>query len=617
MSSVTPINAAAAAAAGNARRRMPPSSRRRATIICGGEDISDVINSSFAAAPSRRASILPGTLKRPRFSERDNNNNDDNNDNTDINLNNNSLTLNVGNTCSSSSSNSEAKPASESSGGTPIPVKMAREEVRFSEEEEDLRISVYRELENSIRQKYNAQHAEVVRLKPVNKDEAFQALRRARAFFDQLKALIAMENHPSRPLPPEYRRVKRPVQRVVRFPDVPADSLQVTVNSVDGLTLQGNEVLDTYVYAEFRFAEGLPWAVLRSGQVRGTGNPAYKYTTFIPIERKKCFVKYFERRKITFSVFQKRPFFLPDALLAKFDVPLAGLVAKAENEIICPLYQLKAKRSGQDSAVAHVTVRLQVPLIGEDVRTVEEEDIEIIGEIMAPDPPTGNAKPDSSEKTACDVATLLPAPSAVNTNVEDNKTEKEVVKLNEEMSVENNEDSATSSALTEPSVAAAATTTTVTVEIASSSSSSSSSLSLNSSDYDDQNISVSASNSFTNALRNEARSVKRYNSCELAEIEIKRIDTEIKKLEALHKQVPSELRMRRNEVENQLTVLVVLVQNGKLTIEQYIKNLRAMMAADEALLEKLRSVPELRAEAAMTLSRINILKKEIQSGGEQ
>ena len=100
-------------------------------------------------------------------------------------------------------------------------------------------------------------------------------------------------------------------------------------------------------------------------------------------------------------------------------------------------------------------------------------------------------------------------------------------------------------------------------------------------------------------------------------MEIQRIDAEAKKLEALHKQVPSELKMRRSEIENQLTVLVVLVQNGRLTMEQYIKNLRAMVAADEALLEKLRSVPELKAEVAVTLSRINALKKEIQSGEEQ
>lgn len=596
MSLVTPMGATNNGGGNNnnnrARRGRATPSRRRATIICGGEDITDILNGGPSFTPSRRVSIAPGSFKRPREESVVGADNllDDN--------------------C-----NDAAEPVitdSESTGGTPIPVKMAREEAMFNEEEEDLRLSVYKEMEISLTRKIKAQRDEAIRLKQVDKDGALEALRKGKALRDQLKMLIAAKNHPSKPYPPEYRRVKRTVKRLIKFPKIPENSLQVVVNSVDGLSLNGASILNTYVYSEFKFSDGLPQTIIRSPPVSGTSNPTYNYTTYIPIERKKSYIKFFERKKIVFCVYQKRPFFLPDVLLAKFDVPLAGLIRNAENEIICPLYQQKVKRSDQD-ATASVTVRLQVPLIGDDIRTVEVEDIEITGEIFVPKDDDVKNVGDNDEKNedgeSCNVKKRLDSfddDMGVKNDEQNNENALNSENVNDNNSNSNLGDNVNNDVVVDNETSE----TQETVQLSTSSELNG----FNETKKEEGGKEEQADNVET--LRNEAIDIKRYNSAELSDMEIKRIDDEIKRFEVMNKEVPPELNIRRKLIENQSTILMVLVQKEKLTMEQYIKQLCDMVAADEALLEKLRLVPELKNEMDMTVSRIETLKKEIQSGQE-
>lgn len=606
-------------ASNNTRRRRATPSRRRATIMCGGEDISDILNGSQSVAPSRRTSILPGSFKRPRDFEED-------------------FPPNVGEAAENDDVLEAIPTDPDSTGDTPIPVKMAREEAMFNAEEEELRLSVYKELEESLERKIKAQRAEAVRLKETNREEAMKALRKGKALREKLAMLIAAKNHPSKPYPPEYRRVKRKAKKLIRFPDIPDNKLQVTVNGVEGLSFQGKGVLNTYLYSQFRFSEGLPLITIRSPPVSGSSNPAYKYTTYIPIERRKCYEKYFERKKIVFSVYQKRPFFLPDVLLAKFDVPLAGLVRRAENEIICPLYQQGVKRSEQDSN-ASVTVRLQVPLVGDDVRFVDVEDIEIVGEIVVPKdndekvPDSTNDLSDVKRRLDSSEGGFNPEPNDENGKIDINSMENNDKMPLETESVFINENNAVETALPQQNELSFSENMNFESENIPANepkaveSSAPQKNSLSSVSSDDGNLSLSSSASSkeegssqdndVEALRKEARNVKRYNSTELSDMEIQRIDNEIKRLRGMNKEVPQELEIRRGLIENQSTILVVLVQNGRLTIEQYIQQLNEMLAADEALLEKLRKIPALKVEMNMTVSRIAALKREIQSGQEE
>lgn len=586
--------------------------------MCGGEDISDILNGNQSVTPSRRVSILPGSLKRPRDFEEE-------------------MAANAGETAGNDDLLETIPTDTDSTGDTPIPVKIAREEAMFNAEEEDLRLSVYKEMEESLERKIKAQRAEALRLKNINRDEAIKTLGKAKALSEQLKALITAKNHPSKPYPPEYRRVKRKVKKLIQFPKIPDNKLQVTVKGVEGLSFQGKGVLNTYLYSQFRFSDGLPLITIRSPPVSGTSNPTYNYTTLIPIERRKCYEKYFERKKIVFSVYQKRSFFLPDVLLAKFDVPLAGLVRRAENEITCPLYQQAGKRSDQD-ANASVIVRLQVPLIGDDIRLVDVEDLEIVGEIFVPkdndeNTPDGNKdlsgvkrRLDSSEGGLS--AEQNDENEKINTNPIENKEEMPL----ETESVFMNENKAVESALPQQNELSFSESMNfesegvATNEVRSAESAVPVQDSLSSVGSDSGKLSLSSStnskdeggsqNDTVETLRKEARNVKRYNSTELSDMEIHRIDNEIKRLKGMNKEVPQELEIRRGLIENQGTILVVLVQNGKLTIEQYLQQLNEMLAADEALLEKLRKIPALRAEMNMTISRIAALKREIQSGQE-
>ena len=247
-------------------------------------------------------------------------------------------------------------------------------------EAEELRLSIYDDLINNLTVQIHAAKVNAVKLKATDKGKAVLFLRKARQLETQQELLQKARDDPSKPEPPEFRRERRVTKKEIAFPDIGPKVVRIRVESVRDLFPACGSACPTYLYLDCRFTDSAAPVTGASGTVSGTASPEYGHDFEVPIERTKLYAKYFERKKVPFTVYHKRPL-LKDVALARFEVPLAQMLNKAEAVIECPVVCGSSKRPAA-STVAKVVLRMRTPLLGRDIVEIVEEDFVITSTVL-------------------------------------------------------------------------------------------------------------------------------------------------------------------------------------------------------------------------------------------
>lgn len=450
---------------------------------------------------------------------------------------------------------------------------------RTDNEAEELRLSIYDDLINNLTIQIHAAKVNAVKSKATDKSKAVLFLRKARQLEAQQELLKRARDDPSRPEPPEFRREKRVTRKEINFPDINPKAVRIHVESISNLFPACGSACPTYLYLDFRFTDSSAPITANSGVVGGSSvtSPEYKHDFEVPIERTKLYAKYFERKKIPIAVYHKRPL-LKHVLLAKFEVPLAPLLNKAEAVLECPVTCGSAKKP-TNGCVAKVTARIRVPLLGRDIVETVEEDFVITSPIFgeqqqqqqaaatspATTPPPEASKPQQAQ-----------APAKAAPKDEPKDTPQKQVQAPAKVVPKDEPKDAPQKQAEEGS---------------------------------------GLSQEQMDALRDECYDIKRYFSCELCDWELARLQKELTALRAAKKPT-EEVEDRISAINLQSQSLVVMVQTGKLTMEGYLGNLNKLLDNEKVLFKKVlqaKMVPE----AKIVKARIAVLTAEIQSANEE
>lgn len=499
---------------------------------------------------------------------------------------------------------------------------------RTDNEAEELRLSIYDDLINNLTIQIHAAKVNAVKHKATDKSQAVLFLRKARQLESQQEQLKRARDDPSHPEPPEFRREKRVTRKEINFPDIGPKAVRIRVDSIQELFPACGSACPTYLRCDFRFTESSAPITGSSGVVScssgggGAGSPEYKHEFEIPIERTKLYAKYFERKKVTIGVYHKRPL-LKDVQVARFEVPLAALLNKAEMALDCPVYCGAAKRPSA-TTVAKVVERIRVPLLGRDIVETVEEDLVITSPIFgAPQPPqqapspTASVSPAASSTPTVSPAASASASAAPTTPAADAPAQPQKTAATPAAKSDGGDDGDAAAAAVQPKkVAPAATQAKPAAAPAQTQAKQAPAAPAAAPAAAAQGQEGGAlSQDQMDALKDECYDIKKYFSCELCDWEIARLQKEVAALRAAKKPT-DEVEDRISAIEMQSQSLIVLVQTGKLTMEGYLENLNRLLANEKVLLKKLIQA-KMVAEAKIVKARMAVLTAEIQSATEE
>lgn len=457
--------------------------------------------------------------------------------------------------------------------------------MRTDNEAEELRLSIYDDLINNLTIQIHAAKVNAVKLKSVDKGKAVLFLRKARQLETQQELLKKARDDPSKPEPPEFKREKRVTKKEINFPDIGPKVVRIRVESVSDLFPACGSACPTYLHLDFRFTDSSSPITGTSGTLGGTPSPEYKHDFEIPIERTKLYAKYFERKKIPFVIYHKRPL-LKDVPIARFEVPLAQMLNKAEVLMDCPVVCGSSKRPSA-STVAKVVLRIRTPLLGRDIVETVEEDLIITSPIFGAPEPQSSPSPTATSPAPAPQSEPQKAP------------QKQAQEPSPAPAPQSEPQKAPQKQAQEPQPVAKAASTKPAAAGAPQGGSEEGGLSQEEMD----------------ALRDECYDLKRYFSCELCDWEIARLQKEMAALRAAKKPT-EEVADRISAVEMQSQSLVIMVQTGKLTMEGYLENLNKLLNNEKALFKKVLQA-KMVAEAKIVKARIAVLTAEIQSANEE
>jgi hypothetical protein len=334
---------------------------------------------------------------------------------------------------------------------------------------------------------------------------------------------------------PVARREKLRIQREIRWPEIPVNAMEVTVEGCSGLTHPSLKSKDISSYVLWTVDVGGALQKDQTPIAYRNADPKFLHKTMVAFDRTNAGAKKWKYTKINFEVWHHRTLWR-HALIGKATLKLSHLVEKCDLKV-----ELKLKLEQKNTGSLRVACRLQYPIAGRDVRVVEEQYTTISTS-------TGSSS-SSPAPTSTSGGTSMPAPTSLTTSLTSNTPR--------------------STAHTEGST-------------------------------DPHDVLKMVSNDVLEAelvLSAEA-------------------------IAAVEKRVPSfereeeleELRARVRAITIQLEVLVTRVQNGKLTIEDYLVDLRADLGSSKALVIALREQGR-QADAMRVLRRVKITASEL-SGAE-
>ncbi|KAJ2962085.1 hypothetical protein NQZ79_g2781 [Umbelopsis isabellina] len=323
--------------------------------------------------------------------------------------------------------------------------------------------------------------------------------------------------------------------------------------------------------------ESVPQAHLGKGQTPSAGkggNPDFDFKTSIPIARQnRAFMRYLQRKKATFEVYHKRysyGLFARPLFLGKVTLEMNSLLHTATAGGVLELLDQNRKKTG---GLLHVNIYLSEPLLNDDV-PVKQEKWLIIDEYNA----NIYSLLASARLVPQSMANYQPAPAS------------------------------SPQALTPPSIQSPAASPVVAEQITK------------------PNQTPPASNAEESApvAAPKAEKAEEENELEKAEADLNNVDTIVSNMvleneiglvnsaiAACHGSVPDDLMDQKQALEIKMNMLVIQVQTGLLTMEQYLANVEARMEQDKkcALIFKRAGRLDLAKQA---LRRKKIAQEEVE-----
>ncbi|KAJ1562221.1 Coiled-coil and C2 domain-containing protein 1B [Nowakowskiella sp. JEL0078] len=343
--------------------------------------------------------------------------------------------------------------------------------------------------------------------------------------------------------PPPFRYVSIQYEIEQAFPEIAVNEIELSVLRAFDLgsrEVQASEV-DSYVSFDMGFenaAEGKG----DTGVIKKNPNPEYKFSKKMRIERTRAFERYLSRKKCSFEVFHHRGIFAllgAKTSLGKASIDLKTLLTKCEIQQVIELMDPVSGRKPTGGKL-EVQLRLRTPLQGSDVVTKSERWLEI---------DFGDARSSSSS-----VATLAKSetkevlsPSRVVTPVKEIPA-KQTPTIVKDTPVKQSPLEVKEIPLKTP----------VKEKI------------INTEENENAEI--------------EAEIAKYYDAGNIIsnvvlETEVQQIAAQINSLESAKTDIPSELVDRKTAYEERANLLVLMVQLGRLSMEEFVSNLDKSIAA--------------------------------------
>eukprot|EP00727_Mastigamoeba_balamuthi_P014666 m51a1_g9825 hypothetical protein (719) ;mRNA; f:1910375-1912950 len=435
---------------------------------------------------------------------------------------------------------------------------------------------------------------------------AVELYRECKLVVADLEALQRARADPAVPAP--AFRAAESVARVERVNEgVMPNELEVVVVRAMGLVVPGHSKLSPYVYGEVRLLDSDAQTRLQTRTAAGDSNPRYDESFRVPIQRCRALLRLAERRKLALDVYHKRSL-LGSLHVGHCEVPLEPLLRSSEARQVVPVLKPGSRRPIADGATLEVVLRLREPLACKDVQEVRHQYLVL----TSPVPGCGHSP--LSQAACASAGAAAPAPTAAAAAAVPPPAKRPAsaaVATAAAAVAAGRSAPATPTAGKRPAAVspgpapAAAARRPASADVKPKTAAAAAAAAAGGA------APVAAGAAGATEEERDRLVVEANNADRLVSNDV--LDWE------LARKVPgedaAEAASRRQMIEAKQTVLVVQVQTGRITMDQYLASLRKA-CEDEALLARRLAAAGLAAEQRVCLQRIEIMKKEIEGASE-
>jgi hypothetical protein len=492
------------------------------------------------------------------------------------------------------------------------------------------------------------------------RSEAMEIINRRKALVRDLELLKLAHSTPGTPPPTFHIDTIEHTTEIVNA-DVSAHEVEIDIHNLEDVkppSLQ-ETVLDLYVVIEFPYPDPNKPTLITTPVIKGTLSPVFNFIQKLRIDRNKALLRAFTKKKVVFQVWKPKSWFLGSAkMIGKAEMKIAQLTDISEiHESLDILDESGRQITG---GKLHASVRLRTPLLKKQVTVVREKVLVIdkhhIGE-TANDPAHPELAPQHSrqidpltQSTMASITSVAPATKVA----ENNLSESRISASDLQMSVVPGSSAPGSSSdmpgqeptlpsgsvspggnlinlddesphyapsgtqiddysvplvpqqnsmdLTDPS-------STTRPETSHSTQASSSSPSVAPSVQDSGSTPQKKEGEAEEFDFNSARWIISHSVLQWRKDVLEAQIAALKQKKAPEDEIDA-LDAAKGDIEHKMTILIVLVQSGQLSEEEYIRRVKVKLGEEDELFQRLISVGRT-AEAADCKKRIQIMKEEI------
>lgn len=514
---------------------------------------------------------------------------------------------------------------------------------------EELREKKFTQLESVIVSQLEEMKKAVLEANAANrKAEAMAIVTKRKSVLKDLELIRFARSVPGTPPPAFHIDTIEEIKDIVNE-DLSLHEVEIGVLKLDGVKPPSvaDKVLECYVQVECPFPDPSKPTISITNTVGDSLDPVFKFTQRIRIERNKALGRTFQKKRIVFSIYKPKSWFLGSArLLGKAELRLATLCDVSE--VHEALDVLDAEGHKLIGGKIHVFARLRTPLlkrqITKETHKVLVIDRHFIGETVSPALPVAlspglapsPSRPDervnemvsSPDLTASTVASLhgvnpsadarstpssladstfLPSHVVPPLDLIDFQSDAKPLETTSARTGGPSGDPFSSPPNASPSPISTATSTAATNSVASSQAAS------NANKESAPTATQPATSSEASSPDNfDWNSAKWMISHSVLGWRKEALESEIAaaKAKKMPQEEVDELEAKKDDVEHKITILIVLVQSGQLSEEEYIRRVKVKIGEEEELAQRLASINR-REDVSLCKKRIQIMKEEI------
>ncbi|KAJ3435603.1 coiled-coil and c2 domain-containing protein 1-like [Anaeramoeba flamelloides] len=370
--------------------------------------------------------------------------------------------------------------------------------------------------------------------------------------------------------PPEFQYETSTLQQEFVNSHLTEDEIEIVI--VGGYDVRGNSP-ETLVEIIFPYPSSKPQKA-ETKPVKGN-NPKYNFATKFKISRKKTFFTFIQKKKIKFCLFEKGSWFKSNKAVGRVDIIPQELFTKSEAHYRVDLLNKRKKPIGSQ---IEIIIRLRFPCQGKDIRNITHRSI-IINDYLENLGLKPKSKKPSSKQSKSSKSNKKNEKSS-------NKTESHKGRGKEKDKVQGKGERKEKGTKT--------TTTTRT--------------------------STKTSTSKTNTKTKQSFDpnygnpdvIEHIISNDVLQDIIKDCDSKIEEYKQQKKKIPEIILEKKEFAEQKINFLGQMVGSGKLSLEQYISQLKKEVVNEKQIATNLAKMKKMEWAKA-SLRRKKIMEKEIES----